>query len=138
MESLLIFLTILLLVLNTGVIYFLLKKNNTHKEDNSEKILRDEIKVEVNKIPKDPTQQVKLLSENGYSIEDFSNDQKIISKLQEEVDKLNSNFSNPEQLKKFSLLNRDFSIDYGELTPTMKIRRKQILENWSEVIESMY
>ena len=43
MESLLIFLTILLLVLNTGVIYFLLKKNNTHKEDNSEKILRDEI-----------------------------------------------------------------------------------------------
>ena len=43
MESLLIFLTILLLVLNTGVIYFLLKKNNTNKEDNSEKILRDEI-----------------------------------------------------------------------------------------------
>jgi len=101
-------------------------------------ILRDEIKIEVSKIPKDPTQQVKLLSENGYSIEDFSNDQEIISKLQKEVDKLNSNFSNPEQLKKFSLLNRDFSIDYGELTPTMKIRRKQILENWSEVIESMY
>ena len=101
-------------------------------------ILRDEIKIEVSKIPKDPTQQVKLLSENGYSIEDFSNDQKIVSKLQKEVDKLNSNFSNPEQLKKFSLLNRDFSIDYGELTPTMKIRRKQILENWSEVIESMY
>ena len=101
-------------------------------------ILRDEIKIEVSKIPKDPTQQVKLLSENGYSIEDFSNDQKIISKLQIEVDKLNSNFSNPEQLKKFSLLNRDFSIDYGELTPTMKIRRKQIYENWSDVIESMY
>ena len=101
-------------------------------------ILRDEIKIEVSKIPKDPTQQVELLSENGYSIEDFSNDQKIISKLQIEVDKLNSNFSNPEQLKKFSLLNRDFSIDYGELTPTMKIRRKQIYENWSDVIESMY
>ena len=101
-------------------------------------ILRDEIKIEVSKIPKDPTQQVKLLSENGYSIEDFSNDQKIVSKLQKEVDKLNSNFSNPEQLKKFSLLNRDFSIDYGELTPTMKIRRKQIYENWSDVIESMY
>ena len=101
-------------------------------------ILRDKIKIEVSKIPKDPTQQVKLLSENGYSIEDFSNNQKIVSKLQIEVDKLNSNFSNPEQLKKFSLLNRDFSIDYGELTPTMKIRRKQIYENWSDVIESMY
>lgn len=43
MESLLIFLTILLLILNTGVIYFLFKKNNVHKEDNSEKILREEI-----------------------------------------------------------------------------------------------
>ncbi|MFL3008412.1 MAG: AMP-dependent synthetase/ligase [Candidatus Neomarinimicrobiota bacterium] len=101
-------------------------------------ILRDEIKIELKNIPKDPSQQVKLLSENGYSVEDFSNDKKIILKLQKEVDKLNSNFSNPEQLKKFSLLNRDFSIDYGELTPTMKIRRKQILENWSEIIESMY
>ena len=101
-------------------------------------ILRDEIKIELKNIPKDPSQQVKLLSENGYSVEDFSNNKKIISKLQKEVDKLNSNFSNPEQLKKFSLLNRDFSIDYGELTPTMKIRRKQILENWSEIIESMY
>ncbi|SVC25047.1 uncharacterized protein METZ01_LOCUS277901, partial [marine metagenome] len=51
---------------------------------------------------------------------------------------LNSRFSNPEQLKKFSILSRDFTIDDGELTPTLKIRRKQIGENWSSIIESMY
>ena len=43
-----------------------------------------------------------------------------------------------EQIKKFSILPRDFSIDEGELTPTLKIRRKQINDNWSEVINAMY
>ena len=47
-------------------------------------------------------------------------------------------FSNPEQLKKFVILPRDLTIDNGELTPTLKIRRKQINKNWSEMIESMY
>ena len=41
-------------------------------------------------------------------------------------------------IKKFSILPRDFTIDDGELTPTLKIRRKQISENWSAVIDSMY
>jgi long-chain acyl-CoA synthetase len=58
--------------------------------------------------------------------------------VQDEVNKLNLKFSNPEQLKKFSILSRDFTIDDGELTPTLKIRRKQITENWTEVIDSMY
>ena len=40
--------------------------------------------------------------------------------------------------KKFTILSRDFTIDDGELTPTLKIRRKQINQNWSSDIESMY
>ncbi|SVE06935.1 uncharacterized protein METZ01_LOCUS459789, partial [marine metagenome] len=44
----------------------------------------------------------------------------------------------PEQIKKFSILPRDFSIDEGELTPTLKIRRKQINDNWSNIIDGMY
>ena len=55
-----------------------------------------------------------------------------------EVNRLNEQFSNPEQLKKFVILPRDLTIDNGELTPTLKIRRKQINENWSDMIESMY
>ena len=50
----------------------------------------------------------------------------------------NLNFSNPEQIKKFSILPRDFSIDEGELTPTLKIRRKQINDNWVDIINDMY
>ena len=62
----------------------------------------------------------------------------IKSEIQDQVNMLNEKFSNPEQLKKFSILPRDLTIDDGELTPTLKIRRKQINENWSSVIDSMY
>ena len=63
---------------------------------------------------------------------------KIEDAIEESLDILNERFSNPEQLKKFSILPRDFTIDDGELTPTLKIRRKQINENWSDIIDSMY
>ena len=51
---------------------------------------------------------------------------------------LNKRFMNPEQIKKFTILPRDLNIDSGELTPTLKIRRKQIRENWAAEIEAMY
>ena len=41
-------------------------------------------------------------------------------------------------LKNFAILPRDFTIDDGELTPTLKMRRKQINKNWAEIIDSMY
>ena len=101
-------------------------------------ILRDKIGMEATKIPKDPIGQLQSLKDNGYTLSDFTESEKILGEMQKEVDKLNLKFSNPEQLKKFSILPRDFTIDDGELTPTLKIRRKQISENWSKIIESMY
>ena len=101
-------------------------------------ILRDKLYINSNQIPKDPLQQIKMLNENGYELSDFTDSEEIKSELQSEVDRLNEQFSNPEQLKKFVILPRDLTIDNGELTPTLKIRRKQINENWSEKIESMY
>lgn len=101
-------------------------------------ILRDKLDMDATVIPKDPVLQIQSLKEKGFSLEDFTGSDDIQSELQKEVDILNQKFSNPEQLKKFSILPRDFTIDDGELTPTLKIRRKQITENWSEIIESMY
>jgi long-chain acyl-CoA synthetase len=101
-------------------------------------ILRDKIGVESHRIPKDPGEQLSMLKENGHSITDFTDSDDVKSEIQLLVNELNGQFSNPEQLKKFSILPRDFTIDDGELTPTLKIRRKQIRENWSDVIESMY
>ena len=101
-------------------------------------ILRDNIGLDSNIIPKDPAQQILMLKENGHELSDFTESEEIRADIQTQVDILNQKFSNPEQLKKFSILPRDFTIDDGELTPTLKIRRKQINENWSDIIESMY
>ena len=101
-------------------------------------ILRDKIGVQSNAIPKDPREQLTMLGEKGHSLSDFTDSEDVKSEIQSFVNDLNGQFSNPEQLKKFSILPRDFTIDDGELTPTLKIKRKQIRENWSEMIESMY
>ena len=101
-------------------------------------ILRDKIGIDVNIIPKDPLKQVYMLNKNGKQLSDFTDNKAIFDEIEENIKNLNKKFSNPEQIKKFSILPRDFSIDEGELTPTLKIRRKQINENWSSVIEKMY
>ena len=58
--------------------------------------------------------------------------------LEAAVAELNQKFSSPEQVKKFTVLPRDLGVDQGELTPTLKIRRKQIRENWADEIDAMY
>jgi len=101
-------------------------------------IIRDKFGMDPNDIPKDPAKQLAKLEELGSSIEAFTDSAEIRAEVQAAVDELNGQFSNPEQLKTFAILPRDFAVDYGELTPTLKIRRKQIRENWADVIEDMY
>ena len=101
-------------------------------------ILRDKLGMEAPKIPKDPAEQLSVLSEMGKSLSDYTDSDEIFSEIEESVQHLNGQFSNPEQVKKFVILPRDLTVDDGELTPTLKIRRKQIRENWSSEIESMY
>ena len=101
-------------------------------------ILRDKIGIEATEIPKDPIQQNQMILDNGKKLSDFTDSNEMREEISQEVNKLNLNFSNPEQIKKFSILPRDFSIDEGELTPTLKIRRKQINDNWADTINKMY
>mgnify|MGYP001968119767 FL=1 len=99
-------------------------------------VLRDHHGVDAKKVPKDPAEQIAELEAKGSSVEqEVSN---LFSQIESKVMGLNSQFAPPEQVRKFTILPRDFSVDYGELTPTLKIRRKQIRENWASEIESMY
>jgi long-chain acyl-CoA synthetase len=43
-----------------------------------------------------------------------------------------------EQIRKFRIVEREFSIEQGELTPTMKIRRSRVLENHRALVSEMY
>jgi long-chain acyl-CoA synthetase len=54
------------------------------------------------------------------------------------VDEVNRNLAQFERLKKFALLPEELSIERGELTPTMKVRRKVVEERYRSVIETMY
>jgi long-chain acyl-CoA synthetase len=54
------------------------------------------------------------------------------------VDAVNDGRSRYEQIKRFRILPRDFSLEHDELTPTLKIRRKVILDHFAEDVEALY
>jgi long-chain acyl-CoA synthetase len=58
--------------------------------------------------------------------------------VQRAVDEVNSELSRYEQIKRFTILPRDFTLEDGEVTPTMKLKRRVCLEHFSEEIEALY
>ncbi len=62
----------------------------------------------------------------------------IRSAIQAQVDKVNEALARVEQVKKFAILERPFGIDTGELTPTLKIKRKVVAQNFAQQIDAMY
>ncbi|MHA7130489.1 AMP-dependent synthetase/ligase [Algoriphagus namhaensis] len=62
----------------------------------------------------------------------------ILDKYQREVDALNKYFGKWEQIKKFKLLSKAWGVDSGELTPTMKLKRKVIKAKYEKEIEGLY
>ena len=58
--------------------------------------------------------------------------------LQGEIDKVNSQLARVQTIKRFVILDGEFSIEGGELTPTMKVKRKVVNEKYSDRIEGMY
>ena len=102
-------------------------------------ILRDKHGLDgATEVPKDPNEQIAKLEELGSKLSDYTENPDTHAEIDAQVQKLNQKFSNPEQVKKFTILPRDLNVDEGELTPTLKIRRKQINENWAKEIEAMY
>ena len=62
----------------------------------------------------------------------------VITKINEEVSVFNKGYGNWEQIKKVALFDTEFSVEGGELTPTLKLKRKIILEKHKEKFEKMY
>jgi long-chain acyl-CoA synthetase len=62
----------------------------------------------------------------------------VIALYQEIVEALNRELSQFERIKRIALLPREFSVESGELTPTLKVKRKVVEERWKEKIEGLY
>lgn len=72
------------------------------------------------------------------SKDEIIKDPKVIEKYQSEIDRLNAGFGHWEQVKKFKLLNKEWSIDSGELTPKLSLKRKIILQKFEDAINGIY
>ena len=62
----------------------------------------------------------------------------VIALIKRDVEQLNQEFGKIEQVKKFKLLANEWSIDSGELTPTMKVKRKVINQKYDKEIKDLY
>ncbi|PNU19603.1 long-chain fatty acid--CoA ligase [Geothermobacter hydrogeniphilus] len=73
-----------------------------------------------------------------FDIEELVANEKVRAVFAERIEQFNGKLPSYETIKKFVLLPRDFSVEGGELTPTLKLKRKVIYEKYRERIESLY
>ncbi|TDE28744.1 MULTISPECIES: AMP-dependent synthetase/ligase [Flavobacterium] len=74
----------------------------------------------------------------GKSNEEIIANEKVIARIQEEIDTLNEKFGNWEKIKRFELTPDAWSIEGGQLTPTLKLKRKIVMEKYIELFNKIY
>lgn len=72
------------------------------------------------------------------SVEDLAKDDDIYKLLEKDMDQFQKKLANFERVRKFVMLDRPFTIESGEITPSMKVKRKFIEERYQDLIEQMY
>jgi len=70
--------------------------------------------------------------------EDLIRDDKVIDMYKNLVESFNKYFNHVEQVKKFELLAHEWSVDTGEMTPKLSLKRKVIMEKYRDAIERIY
>jgi long-chain acyl-CoA synthetase len=88
----------------------------------------------------DPEEIVPWAKEQGLpeDIESLAEHEKVQEMIQAEFDRANSNYARVEQIKKFTILDHDLSIETGELTPSLKVKRNVIYDRYGDLFESLY
>jgi len=80
--------------------------------------------------------QQKAISYETFA--DLAEHPDILGLLEAHVAAVNAELSTVEQVKKFRVLSQDFDVASGTITPTLKIKRKPILDRYAELVEQMY
>ena len=70
--------------------------------------------------------------------EELAKDPKVYALIDEHVQKLNGQLQRWETIKKFIILPRDLTIEDGELTPSMKVRRKIVEQKYMAELDGLY
>ncbi len=74
----------------------------------------------------------------GNSNNEIISNLKVIERIEEEVNTLNEKFGNWEKIKRFELTPDLWSIDGGHLTPTLKLKRKVVMEKYADLYQKIY
>jgi long-chain acyl-CoA synthetase len=74
----------------------------------------------------------------GHSTPELAAAEPVLKEIQKVVARVNKQLAPFEQIRRYRVLGRDFSIEDGELTATMKVRRARVMENFRENIEELY
>lgn len=75
---------------------------------------------------------------HNHTITDITTDEKLLKRIQKEIDICNEKFGKWEQIKRFEITPDEWSINSGHLTPTLKMRRKIILEKYNSLCQKIY
>jgi long-chain acyl-CoA synthetase len=88
----------------------------------------------------DEEEIVPWASEHGLpsEIPELAATDEVRQLVQDELDRVNSNYASVEQIKKFAILKRELSIEDGELTPTLKVKRAVVSEKYAGLLDSLY
>jgi long-chain acyl-CoA synthetase len=79
--------------------------------------------------------------QNGVAFADHAQlikDPKVLAFYRQIIDGLNSNFSHVEQVKRFELLPKEWTVEAHEMTPKLSLRRKVVTEKYGPLIEKIY
>jgi len=70
--------------------------------------------------------------------EDMIKNERVFNRIMKEVDFYNEGFAQYEKIKKILLVPTEWAVESGEMTPTMKVKRRVIMENYKNDIEAIY
>jgi long-chain acyl-CoA synthetase len=70
--------------------------------------------------------------------DEIANSKEVRERIREEIDSINKTLGHYETIKKFELLNKEFSIESGEMTPKLSLKRRVIIERCSALVKKIY
>ena len=74
----------------------------------------------------------------GSSYEELASSEQAKAMIQGYIEQLNAGLNRWEQIKKFTILGSDLSIENGELTPSLKVKRKVVTERYKKELDAHY
>ncbi|MDN5605949.1 MAG: long-chain fatty acid--CoA ligase, partial [Kocuria sp.] len=74
----------------------------------------------------------------GLTPEQAAEKDAVKDEIQNVIDRTNENVSRAESIRAFRIIAQDFTEESGHMTPSLKIRRPQVLKDYSDVVESIY